>query len=454
MRPGITPGQEGLKPLDYLHDSHRAMFAKLLPSAIGAMLSETVASLIDTIILTHYLGPDMLSTVSVCMPIYMFVNVLSMLIVSGGATLFAQSLGKGDRAEAQRYYTCSIVLMVICGAALTVFGQLFTRPIVSALGAKDAILDPTVRYARVLFAFMVPLSLYQQLMVYVRFDGAPMLSLASTIACAIVNLVLDVLFVGPLHWGPAGAALATCLAYTVAMLINACRLLQKGNGLIFRRGSLSGERVKRLLKTGIPLSFTQLGMAVGTSVFNIHIMNIGGAVYLNVYSAITQLSVVAMALYEGIAQACQPIMAACFGAGNRERMNQTIRYGFIMEAVAMALATVIYILGAGAVASMFSMTEDALRALAIGAIRAYALSLIFTGFNTMIVYSFQVQERELKATGITMLSGTILPVIFLYLLSALYGVSGIWWCYLLAQGLTLIFSAALYMRDRRALANR
>lgn len=151
--------------MDYLHDSHRAMFAKLLPSAIGAMLSETVASLIDTIILTHYLGPDMLSTVSVCMPIYMFVNVLSMLIVSGGATLFAQSLGKGDRAEAQRYYTCSIVLMVICGAALTVFGQLFTRPIVSALGAKDAILDPTVRYARVLFAFMVPLSLYQQLMV-------------------------------------------------------------------------------------------------------------------------------------------------------------------------------------------------------------------------------------------------------------------------------------------------
>ena len=69
MRPGITPGQEGLKPMDYLHDSHRAMFAKLLPSAIGAMLSETVASLIDTIILTHYLGLDMLSTVSVCMPI-------------------------------------------------------------------------------------------------------------------------------------------------------------------------------------------------------------------------------------------------------------------------------------------------------------------------------------------------------------------------------------------------
>lgn len=207
--------------MDYLKDSHRSMFAKLLPSAIGALLSETVASLIDTIILSYYLGADMLSTVSICMPIYMFVNVLSMLIVSGGATLFAQSLGRGDKEEAQKYYTCSIVLMVICGAALTVFGVMFTRPVIVALGGAGAILEPTVSYARVLFGFMIPLSLYQQLMVYVRFDGAPILSLMSTVVCAVVNLVLDILFVGPFGWGAAGAALATCLAYTVAMLINA-----------------------------------------------------------------------------------------------------------------------------------------------------------------------------------------------------------------------------------------
>ena len=100
--------------MDYLHDSYRSMFRRLLPSAIGAMLSETVASFIDALILSKYLGPDMLSTISVCMPIYMFVNTLSMLIVSGGATLFAQELGRGDKDDAARYYTCSIVMMVFC----------------------------------------------------------------------------------------------------------------------------------------------------------------------------------------------------------------------------------------------------------------------------------------------------------------------------------------------------
>ena len=416
------------------------------------MLSETVASLIDAIILNHYLGPDMLSTISICMPIYMTVNVLSMLIVSGGATLFAQSLGKEDKTEAQRFYTCSIVLMVICGAVLTLFGLLFTPQIIQGLGAAGDILDPTVRYARVLFGFMIPLSLYQQLMVYVRFDGAPILSLISTIACAVVNLVLDILFVGPFGWGSAGAALATCLAYTLAMFINALHLFQKKNGLVLRRGSLSAARIRRLLKTGVPLSITQLGMAVGTCLFNIRIMQVGGSLYLDVYGAITQLSVVAMALYEGVAQACQPILAACFGAGNRGRMYRTVRYGFLMEIISMVLATALYLFGADLVADMFSMKEAVLRGVAVNAIRIYALSLLFTGLNTMIIYYFQVQEKEVRATGISLLSGTILPVGFLFILTAISDASAIWWCYLIAQSLTLILSAALYARDKHAAA--
>ena len=413
------------------------------------MLSETVASLFDTIILSHYLGPDMLSTISICMPIYMLVNTLSMLIVSGGATLFAQSLGREDKEEAQRCYTCSIALMTLCGIILMVLGLLLTEPVIRLLGGSGTILTPTVQYARVLFAFMIPLSLYQQLMIYVRFDGAPILSLVSTIVCAAVNLVLDVLFVGPFGWGATGAAFATCLAYTIAMLINAAHLLQKNNTLRLLRGSLTKERILRLLKTGVPLSVTQLGMAVGTLCFNRRIMDIGGNLYLDVYGVITQLSVIAMALYEGIAQACQPIMAACFGAENRERLAKTVRYGFIMEVIAMLFAILIYILGAGLITDMFSMQEADLRQAAISGIRIYALSLLFTGFNTIIIYYFQVQEREVRATAISLLSGTILPVIFLFLLTALFHVNGIWWCYLVAQGLTLILSGLIYQHDKR-----
>lgn len=435
--------------MDYLQDSHRSLFRRLLPSAIGAMLSETVASLIDALILSKYLGPDMLSTISIVMPIYMFVNTLSMLIVSGGATLFAQALGREDRQEAQRCYTCSILMMVLCGAVLTAGGLAFPETIIRALGADGVALAPTLGYSRVLFAFMIPLVLYQQLMIYVRFDGAPILSLVSTIVCAAVNLGLDVLFVGPMQLGAPGAALATCLAYTVAMLINAAHLLSRKNGLVLRRGSLTGKRVLRILKTGIPLSVTQLGMAVATSIFNVQLLRVGGVMFQDIYSVITQLSVVAMALYEGIAQACQPIMAACFGAGNRERLTKTLRWGFRMELGAMVFATLLYLLLAGTVARLFSMTEAPIHDTAVYAVRAYAFSLLFIGFNTMIIYYFQVQERSATATVITLLSGTLLPVAALYALSPLREGLGVWWCYLPAQGLTLLISALLYFKDKQ-----
>ena len=133
-------------------------------------------------------------------------------------------------------------------------------------------------------------------------------------------------------------------------------------------------------------------------------------------------------------------------------MHQTLRYGFIMEVIAMVAATLLYVFGAGFVASLFSMEEESLRTVAVSAVRIYAMSLLFTGLNTMIIYYFQVQEREMHATVITLLSGTVLPVVFLYLLTALRGVAGIWWCFVLAQGLTLVLSMALYTRHQRAAA--
>ncbi len=116
----------------------------------------------------------------------------------------------------------------------------------------------------------------------------------------------------------------------------------------------------------------------------------------------------------------------------------------------MALATVLYVFGANLVADLFSMKEETLRSVAVGAIRIYALSLLFTGLNTMIIYYFQVQEKEIRATCISLLSGTILPAVFLYLLTALFDASAIWWCYVIAQGLTLVLSAVLYSRDKHA----
>ena len=159
------------REINYVNDPVGKLYRRLLPSAIGSLLTATVASLIDVVILSYFLGPSMLAVVELCMPVYMLVNTLAMLISSGAATLYAHFLGEGDRKEALCWFSASTIHMLICGSVLMLAGLLFTGPVVRLLGANDAIMEPTMEYARVLFFFMIPLIMYVQLVFFVRIDG-------------------------------------------------------------------------------------------------------------------------------------------------------------------------------------------------------------------------------------------------------------------------------------------
>ena len=434
--------------LNYVTDPIGQLYRRLLPSAIGSLLTATVASLIDVIILSHYLGPSMLAVVELCMPIYMLVNTLAMLISSGAATLYAHYLGEGDREEALRFFSASTVHMLICGGALMVAGLLFTHPVVRLLGANDAVMAPTMDYAHVLFFFMIPLMIYVQLLFFVRVDDDPNRVLVATTVCAATNLGLDILFVGPLGWGPKGAALATCLAYTCGMAVNLTHFFSKRNSLKFRRHCLKGRGL-RMWRTGMPLAASQLGMTVSTNVFNNVIIRAGNENYVAVYAVITQLSMTAMAMYDGVGQAAQPIIAAAAGAGLPGRIRSVFRHGLLLELIGTGALSLLYIVCAGLIASLFSIREGELLSLALTGIRIYALSIPLMGVNSIIMYYFQAQEKTGRGILVSLLSGSVLLIAALLLLTALFGVKGVWFSWVAAQALALVVSALLYRQEWR-----
>lgn len=435
--------------MDYLTDSVEKLYKQLVPSAIGSMLTATVASLIDTIVLSYYLGPVMLSSVSICMPIYMILNALALLIVSGGATLSATYIGKGDAQESNRYFTVSALSVVFVGLLLTIAGNLFPEEMITILGANETVWQSTLDYAKVLMKFMIPLMLYCLMLFFVRFDSDPGLALFATGVCVVTNLVLDVLFVGPLNMGASGAALATCLAYTIATAVGFTHFLKKKNTLRLQKGSFAFSRLKRILAAGLPLSFSQFGMAFTTSVFNGQIMRIAGELYVTVYAIITQLSMCALAFYEGIPQAAQPILAANFGAGKMDRVKKTMRIGVILELIVTGVCLVVYCLGAKIISGFFSITEGPLLTISMDGIRIFALSLPFTGLNMFGMYYLQSRERVIPSAVISLLNGTVLMILCLLGLTVCFGAGGIWWTWFCAQALTMIYTVWAITRENR-----
>ena len=435
------------KEINYVTDPVGSLYRRLLPSAIGSLLTATVASLIDVVILSHYLGPSMLAVVELCMPVYMLVNALAMLISSGAATLYAHFLGEGNREEAQRFFSASTVHMLVCGSLLSLAGLLFTEPVTRLLGANDAVLAPTLDYAHVLFFFMVPLMIYVQLLFFVRVDDDPNRVLAATTVCAVVNLGLDVLFVGPLDWGPKGAALATCLAYTVGMTVNLTHFLSTKNRLRFRKDCLKGRGL-RMWRAGLPLAASQLGMTVSTNVFNNVIIRAGNEFHVAVYAVITQLSMTSMAIYDGVGQASQPIIAAASGAGQPDRIRRVFRCGVLLELAGTGTLALLYIACAGPIASLFSIRDGEILSLALTGIRIYALSIPLMGLNSIMMYYFQAQEKTGRGLVISMLSGSVLMIAALLALTALFGVQGIWFSWVAAQALALAVSILLFRQSK------
>ncbi|MBR1853348.1 MAG: MATE family efflux transporter [Lachnospiraceae bacterium] len=435
------------KEINYVTDSIGRIYLRLLPSAIGSLLTSTVASLIDVIILSHYLGPSMLAVVELCMPVYMLVNTLSMLISSGATTLYAHYLGEGDQEEALRFFSAATIHMLICGGLLMLVGLLFTESVTGLLGANDAVMATTLEYAHVLFFFMIPLMIYVQMLFFVRVDDDPNRVLAATTVCAVTNLGLDILFVGPLGWGPRGAALATCLAYTVGMAVNLTHFLSSKNKLHFRKNCLKG-RGFRMWRAGMPLAASQLGMTVSTSVFNNVIIRAGNESYVTVYAVITQLSMTSMAIYDGVGQASQPIIAAASGAELPKRIRQVFRHGVLLELIGTGGLALLYILFAGSIASLFSIRDSELLSLTLTGIRIYALSVPMMGLNSIIMYYFQAQEKTGRGLTISLLSGSVLLIAALLVLTSLFGIKSVWSSWVVAQVLALVVGMILLRHDQ------
>ena len=202
-------------------------------------------------------------------------------------------------------------------------------------------------------------------------------------------------------------------------------------------------------RAGMPLAASQLGMTVSTNVFNNVIIRAGNENYVAVYAVITQLSMTSMAIYDGVGQATQPLIAAAAGAGLPDRIKQVFRRGVMLELVGTGALALLYIACAGPISVLFSIREGELLSLALTGIRIYALSIPLMGLNSIIMYYFQAQEKTGRGLTISLLNSSVLLIAALLLLTALFGVKGIWFSWLVAQALALTVSTLLFRQAQR-----
>ena len=427
--------------MDLLKGSVKTIFFKYLGAAFGSALISSIYSLVDMAMVGQYHGPNGTAAMSVVMPIYNIIFSLGLFSGIGGSVLYGEAKGRKSGAENEFFSTalwCTVFFAVLAWIAIFALEE----PLLRLFGADEVLLPLTIKYLLPV-KFAVPVFIFNQMLAaFLRNDGAPVLATAAVLSGGIFNIFGDYFFVFTLDTGIFGAGLATAIGAGITLLLLLTHFLSRKNSLKVTRIRAAGTKIKQLAATGFSTFFVDLAMGILTMLFNRQIMRYLGRDALSVYGVIMMISQFVQCCAYSVGQAAQPVLSINYGAGQRDRINTTLKYALIVVFFFGAVWTALTLAMPNVFVRIFmTPTEEVLR-IAPAAVRCYGISFLLLPFNIFSTYYFQSVMRAKTAIAVSVARGLAVSGALIYVLP-LIAASAIWWAMPTTE--ILIAAAALFI---------
>lgn len=315
-------------PLGYEKESK--LLTNLAIPCIISMLVSALYNIVDQAFIGQGIGIVGNAATNVAFPLSTICTALSLLIGIGGASRFSLNLGAGDKERAERYAGNAMVMMAFAGIFLTIFTQILLTPMLKFFGAKGDVLVYAVEYTRIVslgFPFLIANTGLSKLILA---DGSPRYSMISVLVGAIINTILDPIFIFVFRWGMSGAALATITGQIISFGISASYMF-RFKAMKFTRKSFRPDLgyMAEITSLGAGSFFNQIAITVVQIVMNNTLTYYGALsaygdeVPLACAGIITKVNAIFMALVIGVGQGSQPIVGFNYGAKNYGRVKRT-----------------------------------------------------------------------------------------------------------------------------------
>ena len=394
------------------------LFFKLAIPAVVAQLVNMLYNIVDRIYIGHIpeIGASALTGVGLFASIMMFITAFSMLAGAGGAPLASIALGKNDKEHAEKIMTNSFSLLLIFAIVLTIVIYIAAPTLLTLFGASEVTLPYAVDYARIYVLGTIFVLIVTGMNPFVTTQGFANIAMLTTIIGAVINIILDPIFIFVFDMGVKGAALATVLSQAV--------------GAIWILRFLTGEKTTLKLRTeNMKLDPKVFGptLALGISPFimvstesllsisfTTSLAKFGGDVAVGAMTIITSINMLVTMPLQGFTQGGQPIMSYNYGAGNADRVKKAF---FMQFGVCVGYASVFWclcMLIPNVLAGIFT-TDAALVEYASWALRIYMAGIFSVGFQLACQQSFMALGQAKYSLLMALLRKIILliPLIFI-----------------------------------------
>ncbi|MCI9082102.1 MAG: MATE family efflux transporter [Lachnospiraceae bacterium] len=422
-------------------------YAKYTSLNVLGMLGLSCYILADTFFVAKGLGSNGLAALNLAIPVYSLIHGTGLMLAMGGATRFSILKNQKTRDSGNQAFSQTVVLAGAFALVFVLAGVVGTGTITSFLGADEAVYEMCQTYLKVLLLFSPVFLLNDLLLCFVRNDGNPQLAMAAMLGGSFSNIILDYVFIFQCKMGIFGAVLATGFAPVIGMGIQSIHFIRRKNTFHLVKTQISAVTALQLMSGGMPSLVAELSSGIVIVVFNSIMLSLRGNTGVAAYGVIANLSLVVISVFTGIAQGIQPVVSKYYGAGESDRISAVYRYAVLTVAVLSAFIYAGTFFGAGQIAALFnSEGNQQLQDIAVKGLRLYFTACIFAGFNIVTSIYFTSIDRAKPGNIISLLRGIVLIVPLAYLMSGMFGLTGLWLTFPLTELLTAAAALALYFK--------
>lgn len=431
---------------------------------IISLLVGALYNIVDQIFIANasYLGSYGNAANTVVFPLTVVALAIAVMIGDGCCAFVSISLGRGETHKAKQSVGNAVVLSIVSSLILTALYLFFADTILAMFGGT--VNAETYHHSQEYFFYIslgIPFYMFGQAMnPIIRADGNPRFAMVSTLAGAVINIILDPIFIFGLRWGMMGAAVATVIGQVATAILSFWYLLHMR---IIRPGAgdyrIAGALCTRMLTLGMTSFLSQISLVAAMAAINNMIRKYGAVdpvfgqeqyaqIPMAVVGIVMKFFQIVISIVVGMAAGCIPIVGFNMGAGKSSRVKVLFTSLLISEAIVGAVALVLVEVFPRQLISLFGAANESnyYTNFALRSFRIYLCMIILACVNKACFIFLQAMGKAAESTALSMVREVVFGVGFALLLPVFFGLNGVLYSMPLSDILTFIIAAYLIVK--------
>ncbi|MDB1933626.1 MULTISPECIES: MATE family efflux transporter [Clostridium] len=410
-----------------------------LPTII-MMVFFSLYTIIDGIFVSRYIGSNALSAINIVYPVICILIGISVMMATGGSAIVAKFMGEAKDKEARESFTLITITSIIFGLIIAIFSLIFIKQIIYLLGSTDSLYENSHTYLFTMLLF-TPVIILKMLFDYFLITaGNPNLGLLSAIIGGVTNIILDYVLIVPLNMGLVGAALATCIGYSLPSIIGIIYFFNKKNTLHFVKPKFNFKTILYSCSNGSSEMVTQISSAVTTFLYNIIMIKLLGENGVASITIVLYAQFLLVSAYIGFTSGVSPRISYNFGSKNKQQLYKIIKYSYIFIMLFSISTFIISKYLSPLLISIFAGNGTELYDITLNGFNLFQISFLLCGVNIFTSGMFTAFSNGKVSALLSLLRTFIFLSSGIIFLPSLIGVNGVWLAVPLAEIMTLVFS--------------